>query len=65
MALVSSSKSGDVPVVGTLDSFDGPWVRKGFRSDVPGVGTVNSGDVPTIPGGGGWYKIKLNQTLQN
>ena len=46
------NKSGDVPVVGTIDSFDGPWVRKAFQSDVPGVGTVNSGDVTTIPGGG-------------
>ena len=61
------NKSGDVPVVGTTDSFDGPWVRKGFQSDgpwarngfqsdVPGVGTVNSGDVPTIPGGGMVHK---------
>ena len=46
------NKCGDVPVVGTIDSFDGPWVRKAFQSDVPGVGTVNSGDVTTIPGGG-------------
>ena len=36
--------SGDVPVVGTVDSVDGTWVRKGFRTDVPGFGTVDSGD---------------------
>ena len=58
------NKSGDVPVVGTIDSFDGPWVRKAFQSDVPGVGTVNSGDVTTIPGGGmGYNEIEPDITF--
>ena len=58
------NKSGDVPVVGTIDSFDGPWVRNAFQSDVPGVGTVNSGDVTTIPGVGmGYNEIEPDITI--